>query len=202
MLSRQSRQIIKLLLAFPLFAPHLLAYAISKNKQVINADLARWIEVYPTPVSTPSTMTQLLHLLLNYREFRNLLHYRLGGVGRLLQMWTRQEETLFITTANIGPGLVIHHGFATIITAKSIGAYCWINQQVTIGFASGKGSPTIGNHVTISAGAKVIGGVTVGDHAVIGANAVVTKDVPSHATVVGIPARIVRLNGVRVDQPL
>lgn len=202
MLNKQSWQRFKLLLSFPVFAPHLLAVALHKHKPIIAADVARWVEVYPPAFATRSPALALLHLLSHHREFRNLLHFRLGRAGRLLKVWTRQEDTLFIATAQIGPGLVVQHGFATIITAKSIGAYCWINQQVTIGFASGKGCPTIGDHVTISAGAKVLGGVTIGDHAIIGANAVVTKDVPSHATVVGVPARIVRLNGLRVDRPL
>ena len=191
---------IRLLINLPLYLPHLLVWRIVRQPR-FDGDLSRWLEVMPQPLAGKARWTGLLGLLIKHREFRNLFAYRHGKLGKLVSWWTRDEATLFIDTADIGPGLFIQHGFATIITARSIGHHCWINQQVTIGFASGKGCPTIGNHVNISAGAKVLGGVQVGDHAVIGANAVVTKDVPAHATVVGAPARVVRLHGVRVTEP-
>ena len=59
--------------------------------------------------------------------------------------------------------------------------------------------PIIGNNVSIACGACVLGGVKIGNNVIIGANSVVIKDVPNNATVVGVPARIVRLNGERVD---
>lgn len=191
---------IRLLINLPLYLPHLLVWRIAHQPR-FDGDLSRWLEVMPQPLANKARWMGLLGLLIKHREFRNLFAYRHGKLGKLVSWWTANEATLFIDTADIGPGLFIQHGFATIITARSIGHHCWINQQVTIGFASGKGCPTIGNHVTISAGAKVLGGVHVGDHAVIGANAVVTKDVPAHATVVGAPARVVRLHGVRVTEP-
>jgi serine O-acetyltransferase len=191
---------IRLLINLPLYLPHLLVWRIVRQPR-FDGDLSRWLEVMPQPMAGKARWAGLLGLLIKHREFRNLFAYRHGKLGKLVSWWTRDEATLFIDTADIGPGLFIQHGFATIITARSIGQHCWINQQVTIGFASGKGCPTIGNHVTINAGAKVLGGVHVGDHAVVGANAVVTKDVPAHATVVGAPARVVRLHGVRVTEP-
>jgi serine O-acetyltransferase len=191
---------IRLLINLPLYLPHLLVWRIARQPR-FDGDLSRWLEVMPQPLAHKARWMGLLGLLIKHREFRNLFAYRHGKLGKLVSWWTSNEATLFIDTADIGPGLFIQHGFATIITARSIGHHCWVNQQVTIGFASGKGCPTIGNHVTISAGAKVLGGVHVGDHAVIGANAVVTKDVPAHATVVGAPARVVRLHGVRITEP-
>ena len=88
----------------------------------------------------------------------------------------------------IGGGLLIPHPNGIVIhSAAVIGPNCLIFQQVTIGDADG--IPTIGGHVDIGAGAKVLGAITVGDHARIGANAVVLRDVPEGATMVGIPAR-------------
>ncbi|WP_429394402.1 serine O-acetyltransferase [Mucilaginibacter lappiensis] len=110
-------------------------------------------------------------------------------------------NTLFIHTQDIGPGLYIQHGFATIITAKSIGKDCWINQQVTIGF-NGADSPVIKDNVTIRAGAKVIGNVTVGGNSIVGANAVVVKNVPGNSTVVGVPAYIIKRDGIKVKESL
>ena len=98
--------------------------------------------------------------------------------------------TLFINTNDIGPGLFIHHGFSTIISAKSIGKDCWINQQVTIGYSNETDCPTLGDNVTINAGAKIIGKVYMGNNSRAGANAVVVKNVPKNCTFVGIPAYI------------
>lgn len=89
-------------------------------------------------------------------------------------------------------GLYIQHGFATIITAESIGKNVWINQQVTIGY-NGDKAPIIGDNVVICAGAKVVGGVRVGNNVTIGANAVVTKDIPDNSVVGGVPAKILKM---------
>ena len=80
-------------------------------------------------------------------------------------------------------GIVIH-------PEAIIGPNCLIFQQVTVG-ADYDGTPVIGGHVDLGAGAKVLGPVRVHDHAAIGANAVVIKDVPRAATAVGVPARII-----------
>ena len=123
-----------------------------------------------------------------YPEYRSLFYHRLGWIGKILYPLCRPMPTLYIYTKDIGPGLFIQHGFATIISAEKIGQNCWINQQVTIGFLNDTDCPTIGNNVTIYAGAKVIGNVRVGDNSIVGANAVVVKDVPENCTVVGVPA--------------
>jgi serine O-acetyltransferase len=91
-----------------------------------------------------------------------------------------------------GGGLMLPHPTGVVIhPAAKIGVNCMIFQGVTIGAAGPDNRvPTIGGHVDIGAGAKVLGGVTIGDHAKIGANAVVLCNVPAGATAVGIPARI------------
>lgn len=111
-------------------------------------------------------------------------------------------NTLFITTDSIGEGLFIQHGFATVIAARSIGKNCWINQQVTIGFSNESDCPVLKDNVTVNAGAKVIGGITIGNNSQIGANAVVVKNVPDNCVVVGIPAYIIKRNGVKVREEL
>ena len=105
-------------------------------------------------------------------------------------------ETLYILTPQIGPRLYIQHGFATIISAKSIGSDCWINQQVTIGYTFAQEAPVIGNGVRISAGAKVVGNIVVGDNVIVAANAVVVKDVPENSIVGGVPAKIIAENNI------
>ena len=104
--------------------------------------------------------------------------------------------------ATIGRRLVIDHGAAVVIgETAEIGDDCTIYQGVTLGGTgkdTGKRHPTIGNHVLIGAGAKVLGPFKVGDGAKIAAGAVVLEEVPPSATAVGIPARVVRLGNQRV----
>lgn len=100
------------------------------------------------------------------------------------------DKSLYLYNRHWG-GLIIQHGFSTIINAKKIGENCHIYQQVTIGF-NGTEQPVIGNNVRICCGAKVIGGVNIGNNVVIGANAVVVKDVPDNVVVAGVPAKIIK----------
>lgn len=99
------------------------------------------------------------------------------------------------------PGLV--HGLNGIIISHfaKFGKNCLIYQQVTVAqIGNGKSatSATIGNNCVIASGAKIIEAVKIGNNVKIGANAVVTKDIPDNCTAVGIPARVVRRNGIRV----
>jgi serine O-acetyltransferase len=105
--------------------------------------------------------------------------------------WTIITGADIPLNARLGGGLLMPHPNGIVFHPKArIGPNCLIFQQVTLG-SNGCGVPTIGGHVDIGAGAKIIGPVTVGDHARIGANAVVVHDVPAGATAVGNPARII-----------
>ena len=150
-------------------------------------DLTRWKDIWHLDGSKTAVLAQLLW---SQKEFRNVFIYR-NSRRRIyrywIALWYHPVNTLFIETTEIGGGLYIQHGFATMISAKSIGENCWINQQVTIGYTS-KGCPTIGNNVMITCGAKVLGDITVGDGAVIGANAVVVRDVEPGAVMGVVPA--------------
>ena len=103
--------------------------------------------------------------------------------------------------AKIGKGLFIDHGMGVVIGETSeIGDNCTLYQGVTLGGTGkdhGKRHPTLGNNVLVGAGAKILGPFRVGDNARVAAGAVVLNEVPPNATAVGVPARIVRLNGVR-----
>ncbi len=119
-------------------------------------------------------------------------------LARLVSEWSR-----FFTGIEIHPGAVIgkrlfiDHGSGVVIgETTEIGDDVTIYQGATLGGTgkeTGKRHPTIGNHVMIASGARVLGPITVGDYAKIGAGAVVLKDVPPCATVVGVPGRVVKI---------
>ncbi len=105
--------------------------------------------------------------------------------------------------AKIGKGLLIDHGMGVVIgETTEIGDNCTIYQGVTLGGTGkdkGKRHPTLGNNVLVGAGAKVLGPIKIGDNVKIAANAVVLQEVPPNSTAVGVPARVVKRDGVKVD---
>lgn len=104
--------------------------------------------------------------------------------------------------ARIGPGFFIDHGMGTVIgETAEIGEDVLLYHSVTLGGSSLKKTkrhPTLGNHVVVSAGAKILGPIEIGDHVKVGPNAVVRNSVPPNSVVVGIPGRVIRENGQRV----
>lgn len=121
--------------------------------------------------------------------------------ARALSQWARFCTGIEIHPgAKIGRRFFIDHGSGVVIgETAEVGDDCLMYHQVTLGGTSLekiKRHPTIGNGVLLGAGAKVIGAITVGDRAKIGVNAVVTKEVPPDSIAVGVPAKIVKQNGV------
>ena len=177
--------------------PHIILYYTYKNKATIHYDTKRWLQILNINESLG-----FVKLMTFYPEFRNLFYIRVKSFAYPISWLCPRMNTLCISTNDIGPGLFIQHGIATIIAAKSIGKDCWINQQVTIGFSNATDSPILGDNVTINAGAKIIGKVYMGNNSRAGANSVVVKDVPNDCTVVGVPAYIIKRNGVKVKEEL
>ena len=105
--------------------------------------------------------------------------------------------------AKIAPGVFIDHGAGVVIgETTEIGDYCTLYQNVTLGGTGkdvGKRHPTLGNNVMVGSGARVLGPFKIGDNSKIAANAVVLEEVPPNCTAVGVPARVVKMNGVRVS---
>jgi len=188
--------------------PHLICFTLSANKEIIIEDIKRWCFLLKKGETNNfwDLIVIFIDIMTIYKEYRNLFYYRIkisnSILYPLLKLLCRPLSSLYLHTKHIGPGLFIEHGFSTIVAANIIGRNCNINQQVTIGYSNDTDCPIIGNNVIVSAGAKVIGKVTIGDNSKIGANAVVVKNVPSNCTVVGVPAYIVRKNGIRITEPL
>ena len=128
-----------------------------------------------------------------------------SGMGILAKFFSMLNVVVFgievSPKVEIGGGLFLPHTVGTVIGAERIGNDCTIMQGVTLGSAEPDlgfvsiTRPVIGHGVLIGAGAKVIGRVFVGDGAKIGANAVVLQDVPAHSVAVGVPARVVGVEG-------
>lgn len=144
-----------------------------------------------------------LHAIWIYRLTSLLWRCHLKWVARFLGQFARFLTQVEIhPAAKIGKRFFIDHGSGVVIGETSeIGDDCSLYQKVTLGgtsFISGvKRHPTLGNNVTVGAGAKILGPITLGDNVQVGANAVVLKDVPADSSVVGIPAYVVRQNGKR-----
>lgn len=145
-----------------------------------------------------------VHAVLMHRVAHFLYTIRLRFLARFISQLSRFFTGIEIHPgAKIGRRFVIDHGMGVVIgETAEIGDDVLIYQGVTLG-GSGKEKnkrhPTIGNGVMIGCGAKVLGSFTVGNNARIAANAVVLREVPDDATVTGIPGRIVRLAGRKVD---
>jgi len=143
------------------------------------------------------------HALLLYRFAHWLWKKRIPFVPRALSQFARLITGIEIHPgATIGAGLFIDHGMGVVIgETTEIGDNVTLFQGVTLGGTGkqrGKRHPTLGSHVVVGAGAKVLGPIIIGDYVKIGANSVVLQDVPDHSTVVGIPGKIVRVKDERV----
>lgn len=150
---------------------------------------------------------QGLHALILYRIAH--VFYRIGFFffARVISQWARFLTGIEIHPgAQIGSGLFIDHGMGIVVGETAIiGDNVLLYQGVTLGgtgLEKGKRHPTIGNNVVIGGGAKVLGNITVGENSYIGANAVVIKDVPPNSTVVGVPGRITKQDGKKIEVSL
>ena len=181
---------------YPKTLPVYLCVLASRGKHLIKMDVKRWSEIDGTNMG----LFQALNWYMTYKkEFRNLLQHRLKCTSRsplsmvhflIARMLWKPLDSLYIYTEDIGGGLYIQHGFATIISAKKIGENCRIYQQVTIGY-KGDLSPVLEDNVSVTCGAKVLGDVTMHKNSLAAAGAVVVKDVPENAIAGGVPAKVI-----------
>lgn len=178
------------LLALPALSPA------RRAPQAVSAIEADWSREEPQRWWDPSR--QLLASIRDYTQAE-----RRGGLfARLVQRLAVLRHRFWsvvsgadipINTAGLGGGLLLPHPQGVVIHPDAkVGPNCLLLQQVTLGTGPKPGTPRLGGHVDVGAGAKILGGVIIGDHAVIGANAVVISDIPAHCVAVGIPAVVKR----------
>lgn len=156
--------------------------------------------------------TSRIEVILTYAGFHALLIHRIAHwlktrrvpfLPRALSQLARWLTGIEIhPSAKIGTGFFIDHGMGVVIgETAEVGDYVTLFQGVTLGGTGkerGKRHPTLGNHVVVGAGAKILGGIRIGDNVKIGANSVVLKNVPPNSTVIGVPARIIKTQGERL----
>lgn len=187
-------KIIVCILTTPFVLPHYIVFKMVGG--ALLGDFNRYKELYEVAMKTD--LLNFTYILLFCRTFRNVLYYRIGKMSYLLK-YIKPVPNCEIHTKSIGPGLFIEHGGATYISARTIGANFYINQCATVGFSNKSDHPDIGDNVSVKAGAKVFGNCKIGNNVVIGANSVVFKNVPDNCVVVGVPGKIVKKNGLKVD---
>lgn len=171
-------------------------------------DAQRWYVMGQITPREKITLRVLLALLYRNMPLRAMAWFRFGswcqhnGIpllpGMIQRKLLREFGLDIVVGAEIGGGLYIAHPAGTVIAPKRIGQNCSIIAAVTIGMRNEWAFPKIGDNVFIGAGARVLGDIIIGENAMIGANAVAIHDVPADATVVGIPARVVGFNHIRV----
>lgn len=171
-----------------------------ENKMKFIKDLIEDIDVV---IKNDPAATNRIEVFLLYPHIKSIIYHRMAHwfygkkryfISRLISNFARFITGIEIHPgAKIGKGLFIDHGMGVVIgETAEIGNYVLMYHGSTLGGTGkdkGKRHPTVGDHVIIGAGAKVLGNVHIAEGTKIGANAVVLKDTKPYSTVVGIPAR-------------
>lgn len=172
-----------------------------------------WLDVKAVKERDPAARSALEVLLL-YQGVHALIWHRIAHwfyqkhmffVARLLSQIARFFTLIEIHPgAQLGHGILIDHGAGVVIGETAVvGDNCTIYQGVTlggVGTKKGKRHPTLGNNVTVGSGAKILGSFQVGDNCSIAANAVLLQPLEENITAVGIPAKPVKKDGVKIQK--
>lgn len=170
-----------------------------------------WLDVKAVQARDPAARNALevlllyqgVHALIWHRFAHWFYNHKMFFIARLLSQFSRFFTLIEIHPgAQLGHGILIDHGSGVVIGETAVvGDNCTIYQGVTlggVGLNKGKRHPTLGNNVTVGCGAKILGAFEVGDNCSIAANAVLLKPLEDNVTAVGIPARPVKKDGVRI----
>ncbi len=169
-------------------------------RQILVRDFKVVFERDPAARTTFSVLVTYpgFHAVVLHRVAHLLYQSHFPFTARLIALFSRFMTGVEIhPAAQIGPGFFIDHGMGVVIGETTvIGTDVTLYQGVSLGGTGKergqKRHPTLGNHVLVGAGAKILGNVTIGEGVRIGSNAVVLRSIPPHSTVVGIPGRVVR----------
>lgn len=172
--------------------PYLIVFLLADKelKDLLIYERDRWLVANRFP---KQGIRGLMMLLVTFPEYRSLFAFRTGKWWLLFFAKGQSNLYFHMKSHEIGKGLIIWHGYSTILNAKKIGNDFQVWQNVTVGKKTTQDvddKPTIGNNVKVCTGAVVIGDITIGNDATIGANTTVLKNVPASATAVGFSSII------------
>lgn len=177
-----------------------------KMASLVKEDVATVQERDPAAVGKPEVLLLYpgLHAVWFYRVAHALQNRGMTFLARAISQHAAKVTGIEIhPAAQIGRRFFIDHGHGVVIGETTvIGDDVTLYQGVTLGGTgkeTGKRHPNIGNGVMIGAGAKVLGPITIGDNTNVASGAVVLQDIPENSTAVGVPAQVVRRNGMRID---
>lgn len=130
-----------------------------------------------------------------------------GVISRAYYRWKHRrlsfKYNLLIYPNMVGYGLILSHfriGGGIVINCNSMGNYCIANSGVMLGNKNSRENrPSVGDNVEFCAGAKVFGALNIGSNSIIAPNSVVIKDVPENSIVSGVPAKLIKLDGQKVQ---
>lgn len=187
--------IFKIIIAFlnlPRLIPHLVFFF--KRNNILKDD------IYANYRGRKHSDVVIYMLLLVFKKpFRNIVYHRMGKSSYLFKWMLSPYETFILDNQMfIGGGLCAGHSFATVVNANRIGKNFTVFQNVTVGVSNG-GKPTIGDNVAIYTHSVIVGNISIGNNVVIGASTLINKNIPDNCIVVGNPARIIKLNGEKVN---
>ena len=175
----------------------------------LKADIERIRSVDPAARSNLEILLLYsgLHAIRSHRRANWLLRHNFPFLARAVSQFSKFMTGIEIHPgASIGDGVFIDHGSGVVIGETTVvGDNCVIYQGATLGGTgkeTGKRHPTLGKNVMVGSGARVLGPINIGDNAKIAANAVVLMDLPPNSTAVGVPARVVKRDGVRVGDDM
>lgn len=183
---------LKLIYFYITLVPHWILLNSDINAKILfKKDIFAYISHFKLGYTVLNYCT-FVNVLAKSKEVRTVLYIRLSKIARkyhitsiLICLVPKCNDFHSGTNSeNIGGGMLIMHSWSTVVRAEKIGDNFTVFQNVTIGGTYKPGVPTIGNNVTIWAGAVVCGKIVVGDNVIIGPNAVVFKDVPNNTTIV------------------
>lgn len=146
-----------------------------------------------------------LHAIIAYRIAHGLFKKKIPIIPDIISKVARFFTGIEIhPAAQIGRGCFVDHGMGVVIGETSIiGENVTLFQGVTLGGTgkeTGKRHPTLGDNIVVGAGAKILGNITIGSNSYVGANAVVLQSVPENTTVVGVPGKVTKQDGKKIDK--
>lgn len=174
------------LLSIPALIVFLVVY---RRNPLTKADFDAWYNRHK--LFKKSKVSAFLDLMNRFPEYRTIFYLRLPYIIRNTLRFFLPQRNIILSINKLDGGVLVEHGWSSIVCAKNVGKNFMFHQNCTIGYNHG-GKPSIGDNVCVYAGAVIAGDIEIGNNVKIGANCVVLKDVPDDSICYGNPCTIIR----------